>query len=207
MAQWEQEVFEKEYADMNWYKGKQAKHVKEMEQGRKRSKLGSLVLFIYIVHDHKYYPVLLVLTAPQREIFSKVKGAARLAMASTFSARERKFIGSLAQDLHLSLAWDEYDDEDQNLVTWRFPETMVEPIPEQNGTALYGDDSEWEDEEDGEEEESQLAVLKKYERAPVLDDEDGGFDARYEQSVKEKMDEWKRTCYKVRSPPPTLHTY
>jgi 5'-3' exoribonuclease 1 len=40
MGQWEQEVFEKEYADMNWYKGKQAKHVKEMEMGRKRSKLG-----------------------------------------------------------------------------------------------------------------------------------------------------------------------
>ena len=41
MAQWEREIFEKEYADMNWYKGKQAKHVQEMEQGRKRSKLGA----------------------------------------------------------------------------------------------------------------------------------------------------------------------
>ena len=40
MAEWEKEVFEKEYADINWYKGKQAKHVKEMELGRKRSKLG-----------------------------------------------------------------------------------------------------------------------------------------------------------------------
>lgn len=42
MAQWEQDVFEKEYADINWYKGKQAKHVKEMEMGRKRSQLGAL---------------------------------------------------------------------------------------------------------------------------------------------------------------------
>jgi 5'-3' exoribonuclease 1 len=41
MAQWEKEVFEKEYADMNWYKGKQAKHVKEMELGQRRSKLGA----------------------------------------------------------------------------------------------------------------------------------------------------------------------
>lgn len=41
MAEWEKEVFEKEYADINWYKGKQAKHVKEMELGRKRSKLGT----------------------------------------------------------------------------------------------------------------------------------------------------------------------
>ena len=39
MAQWEQEVFEKEYADMNWYKGKQRKHVEEMENDRKQAGL------------------------------------------------------------------------------------------------------------------------------------------------------------------------
>ncbi|KAF7331974.1 5'-3' exoribonuclease 1 [Mycena kentingensis (nom. inval.)] len=53
MGEWEQEVFEKEYADLNWYKGKQAKVVKEMEVARKRNKL--------------------VLTRSQREIFDKVK--------------------------------------------------------------------------------------------------------------------------------------
>ena len=42
MAEWEREVFEKEFADLNWYKGKQAKHVKAMEDARKRSKLGAL---------------------------------------------------------------------------------------------------------------------------------------------------------------------
>ena len=41
MAVWEQEIFEKEYSDMNWYKGKQAKHVKEMELARKRNQLGT----------------------------------------------------------------------------------------------------------------------------------------------------------------------
>jgi 5'-3' exoribonuclease 1 len=40
MREWEREVYEKEYADMNWYKGKQTKHVKEMEMGRKYSKFG-----------------------------------------------------------------------------------------------------------------------------------------------------------------------
>ena len=40
MAIWEREVFEKEYADSNWFKGKQAKHVNEMELARKRAKLG-----------------------------------------------------------------------------------------------------------------------------------------------------------------------
>lgn len=40
MGQWEKEIFEKEYADLNWYKGKQTKHIKEMEMARKRSKIG-----------------------------------------------------------------------------------------------------------------------------------------------------------------------
>ena len=32
-GQWEQEIFEKEYADMNWYKGKQMTQVNEMDMG------------------------------------------------------------------------------------------------------------------------------------------------------------------------------
>lgn len=44
MALWEREVFEKEYADLNWYKGKQEKYVREMETARKRNKLGAYSL-------------------------------------------------------------------------------------------------------------------------------------------------------------------
>lgn len=40
MTIWEREVFEREYSDVNWYKGKQEKYVKEMENARKRNKLG-----------------------------------------------------------------------------------------------------------------------------------------------------------------------
>jgi 5'-3' exoribonuclease 1 len=39
MGYGERELFAKECAVMNWYKGKQAKHVNEMEMGRKRLKL------------------------------------------------------------------------------------------------------------------------------------------------------------------------
>jgi 5'-3' exoribonuclease 1 len=35
MGDWEQEVFEKEYADLNLYKGKWLNYVKEMEMGHK----------------------------------------------------------------------------------------------------------------------------------------------------------------------------
>ena len=40
MAVWEEEIFQKEYSDTNWIKGKQSKHVKAMEQSRQRSQLG-----------------------------------------------------------------------------------------------------------------------------------------------------------------------
>ena len=234
MKLWEQDVFQKEYADLNWYKGKQAKHVREMELGEKRSKLGmSLPLFPSVFTYHTCFPS--VLTSPQREIFDKVKAfvmenrqaasmahtrAARLAMPNDFPARERKFIGKLAEDLHLSLRWDEFDEEDVNLVTWRFPGALEESEGDgedksngdqevdvsgevhanaENGVEADGGESEWED--DVEDEESRAAVdrvLKKYEKAPVeRDDEGGGFDARYERSIKEKMDEWKRDYYRV----------
>jgi len=35
-----------------------------------------------------------------------------------FPACERQFIGTLAEDLHLSVTWNEYDEDDQNIVTW-----------------------------------------------------------------------------------------
>lgn len=209
MAEWEREVFEKEYANVNWFKGKQAKHVKEMEMGRKRSQLGtSRNCFLWNV---TYLEVLAVLTASQRKIFDQVKAfvherrklsAAQqasqppLTMPNTFPARDREFVTRLADDMHLSITWDEYD-EDQNLVTWRFPGQLEEPIPE-DGDAGEADDEEWEDEE---EEESRIAVdrvLNKYEKAKVAEeDKEGDFDARYELSIKEKMDEWKRGYYKV----------
>jgi 5'-3' exoribonuclease 1 len=143
-------------------------------------------------------------------------------MPNHFSARERAFIAMLAQDLHLAIRWDEYDEEDVNLVTWRFMRPPTETSVHGSGgraeirTASDGGEGEWvdvEEEEDDdddddeeadeeEEEESRAAVdrvLKKYDKAQVVDDDrDGEFDARHERSTREKMDEWKRGYYKVR---------
>lgn len=122
--------------------------------------------------------------------------AARLAMPNTFPARDRNFIIRLAGDLHLSLAWDEYDQQDQNLVTFRFPS----PIPESvMGDSGGSDDGEWEDDDDTEEAKSAVdRVLTKYGKMRVTEDDDeGGFDERYEKKVKEKMDIWKREYYRV----------
>ena len=126
-------------------------------------------------------------------------------MPNTFPARDREFISRLADDLHLSLTWDEYDDQDQNLVTWRFPGELEELVPSNGGGTPVEEDSDeeeaaWEDVDD---EESQAAVdrvIAKYEKLKVAeDDKAGDFDARYELSMKEKMDEWKRNYYKVGS--------
>lgn len=104
-------------------------------------------------------------------------------MPNDFPARERKFISTLATDLHLDVAWDEYDDEDQNLVVFR--------IPEQEGQSSDSD-------EDLEAREAVDRVLRKYEKAKVMDDdEDGDFDERHDRAVQEKMNDWKRSYYRV----------
>lgn len=167
-----------------------------------------------------------VLTGPQRIIFNEVKEFiisnrnrsakrdAKLTMPNTFSARERKFIGNLAAELHLEISWDEYDDEDQNLVTWRIP-GAAESTPEQsevvNGEHSNDADGQWEDVDTEDEQESNEAVdrvLQKYEKAPVKDDdEEGNFDERHERAVQEKMNEWKRGYYRVRAPETVVAHY
>ncbi|KAI6039713.1 exonuclease II [Pisolithus marmoratus] len=194
MIVWEREVFEKEYVDLSWFKGKQRKHLKEMEEHNKQVKLA--------------------LSRAQRKIFDEVKqfilsnrggrSISPLTMPNTLPARDRKFISKLGEDLHLSVSWDEYDDEDQNLVTLRLPDTLREPTPDVDGGEAdvedKEDEGEWEDVPDEEDEEALLAVdrvLNKYEKAKVVDDDEvGSFDDRYEASIHEKMTEWKRNYYK-----------
>lgn len=120
-----------------------------------------------------------------------------LRMPNTFPARERVFIGKLAEDLNLDITWDEYD-EDQNLVVWRFPTSSM-PMQSHNNQAA-GENDEWEDVDSEEDEEAQAAVdrvLQKYLKAKVVDDEEEDFDARHERGIQQKMDEWKRHYYKV----------
>ncbi|KAI9509818.1 exonuclease II [Russula earlei] len=192
MADWDKEVFEKEYADMNWFKGKQSRHMKEMHRAKKRNSL--------------------VLTLSQREIFDKVQRfvlqqrgvgasgkAGRLELPNNFPARDREFINSLAADLNLELAWDEYDENDQNIVAFDVPGTPEEPQadPEDEDEGGEGEDEdEWvSDEEDEEARNAIDRVLNKYRKAKVLEHASEDFDDRYEQKAKEKMDEWKGSYY------------
>lgn len=132
-------------------------------------------------------------------------------MPNDFPARERVFITQLTADLNLHVTWDEYDDEDQNLVVFRLPnlagngQTGAEVGSDTNGVdgrvGSDDEDDEWVDEdsedEDDEANEAVDRVLKKYEKAEVVDDEEEDFDTRHERNVQEKMDEWKRGYYRV----------
>jgi 5'-3' exoribonuclease 1 len=129
----------------------------------------------------------------------------KFTLPNVFPARDRKFIVKLSDDLHLNVAWDEYDDQDQNLVTWRFPGALAndddEPGDDQAVEDEGGDENEWEDTEDDEEAMAAVdRVLEKYEKATVMDpDAEGSFDERHDRRVKKKMDDWKRDYYRVSS--------
>lgn len=113
-----------------------------------------------------------------------------LSMPNVLSAGERAFLTNLAQDLHLTLSWDEYDDEDQNLIVLRFPGVLESPL----------DDEDSESDSQGETEATAAVdrVLRKYDKAKMLmENDETDFDSREELRLKQKMDEWKRTYYLV----------
>jgi len=191
MVEWDKEVFEREHGDMNWFKGKQSRHIKELQRAKKRNSM--------------------VLTLSQREILDKVQrfvlqqrgvGASgkvpRLELLNDFPARDREFISTLGADLHLELAWDEYDENDRNLVTFRVPGTHDEAhANSEDGDE--GNEDEWvSDDEDEEARNAVDRVLAKYSKAKVMERASEDFDERYEQAVKGRMDEWKRSYYMVR---------
>ena len=128
--------------------------------------------------------------------------AAKLSLPNMFPSRDRMFIAKLSEDLHLDVTWDEYDEQDQNLVTWRRPRVSGDDDDGEQLVEDAGDeDTEWEDAEDDAEARAAVdRVLRKYEKAPVTDpDAEGSFDERHEKSIKDKMDEWKRGYYRVRN--------
>lgn len=117
------------------------------------------------------------------------------------AAGEKRFITTLASELNLSIAWDEFDDQERNVISLYFP------TPDAKSTGADDEEgSQWEDTDDSDdidEQESNIAidrVLNRYMQAKTLgEDGDDDFDAREAKRLKEKMDEWKRGYYKVRS--------
>ncbi|KAG8985436.1 hypothetical protein FRB90_004701 [Tulasnella sp. 427] len=175
LAKIEEETFLKESADQNYFKGKQAKF-RDGPRGKPQSDL--------------------VLTNEQQTMFAKVKKfvinmrdpnnrkdghEARVTFVNDFPARDRIFLVKLASDLNLTLAWDEYDDQDRNLATLYPPE---------------------EDSDESEDEEANAAVdrvIRKYERAGVIDPHDAeAFEERDQGRLQERMTAWKQDYYRTK---------
>ncbi len=197
LAKAELEIFEKEYADLNWYKGKQQKEIAAMEAARSRGQL--------------------VMTKKQKTLFAKIKAFVKNAIAdpssseklefvNDFPARDRRFLQELGDALHLEVAWDEADEYGQNLVVLR--PTPLDAAAATNGnteekveTAEEDATSDENEEESSEpDHESKAAierVLNKYQQAKVVDDTVEDFEESYEAKLQGKLEEWKHDYYKV----------
>lgn len=125
-----------------------------------------------------------------------------MALVNKLSAREQRFLQELADSLHLRATWDEVDDYGQSLIVLSFD---MEGVSEdgtaseaegQNGEEAEAEDGEWES-ETGEGEVALNRVFGKYEKAKVVENTVDDFEETYEETMKQKMDEWKTGYYKV----------
>lgn len=107
--------------------------------------------------------------------------ARELRIVNDLSAGDRVFVTQLVNELHLNIWWDEFDEQDRNLVTLALPE------PDED-----------DEDDDITQEEGRKAserVLKKYLSAPVLTHE--GFDEREDEKVQGEINKWKNKYYIV----------
>lgn len=181
LADFEKESFEQEFADQNWYKGRQDKEIAALEKARKRGKL--------------------IITKDQQKILNQIKAFVtkhqrrpkpedRLAIVNTVLPRDQRFIQELADSLHLRCTWDEVDDYGQSLIVLSFDMDGVSEGEEE-------DDAEWESEEDLEGNVAIQRVFDKYNKAKVVDNALEDIEESFEAKVEQQMADWKKTYYKV----------
>lgn len=161
------------------------------------------------------------MTKKQQQMFNSIRQAVlahrdgngdpdkpALTFVNDLGAGDKKFITQLASELNITLAWDEFDDHDQNVISFYLPSPPASSSSRRQAQVVEegeGDDEgEWEDaSSSGDEEalqESNIAVdrvLNRYLNGTTLDDTDEEFDKREAERLKEKMDEWKKSYYKV----------
>ena len=147
--------------------------------------------------------------------------AAALTIPATLPARDRRFLQELADGLHLSIAFDEYDAADEPIIVLRFDEHLLALAAEDDEEDADGDDGEdgdWVDDSDEEDDGAPAATnghadaapaewrqaidreLAKYAKAPVKDVTADDFEDEYERKLEAKMAEWRADYYRVRLP-------
>ena len=172
----EYRFFESESADENWFKGKQMGKVDVMEKDGRRNRKGPLSM-----------------SSPQKDLFKQVKKYVsrrnndHSAPKTSFdlpldlNARDRKFVQELAEDLHLQWKSVSNDDGEKHLQL-DFP------------SILQGD----EDDEDLEDEEASIAllrVIKRYDNAKIVDVTAEEVQEQMDKKYEEKFQTWKDKYY------------
>ncbi|KAF4630502.1 hypothetical protein G7Y89_g7634 [Cudoniella acicularis] len=164
----EYRFFESENSDQNWFKSKQMAKEDVMVKGKIKGKL--------------------TMTTPQREVWKQVKKfvtrrpAEPLDLSSTLPAADRKFVQELADSLHLEWKTIEDDQGDRHMQLSFPPKLGVED----------------EDDDEGEDEESQLAILrvvKQYDNAKTIDLSQQEVQAEMDRQYEIKFQEWKDKYY------------
>lgn len=173
----EYRFFESESADESWFRGKQMGKVDVMEKdGGMARRRGPLTM-----------------TSPQKDIYKQVKKYVNsrsgdssdpktsLDLPTSLNARDRKFVQEMAEDLHLQWKTIETGDGDRHLQL-DFP-----------GKFDGGEDNE--DVEDEEASIALLRVLKRYDSAKVVDVTAEEVQEQKDKQYEEKFQGWKNKYY------------
>ena len=173
----EYRFFESESADESWFKGKQRGKVDVMEKDGHRNRKGPLSM-----------------SSPQKDLFKKVKKYVSIRtndpsipktsfeLPTSLNARDRRFIQELAEDLHLQCK-SVANGEGEKHLQLDFPGN------------LQGD----EDNEDVEDEEASIAllrVIKRYDNAKIVDVTAEEVQEQVDKKYEEKFQTWKNKYYK-----------
>ena len=177
LSQVEYRFFESESADENWFRGKQMGKVDVMEKDGRRNRKGPLSM-----------------SSPQKDLFRQVKKyvssrthdpsspKASFNLPPNLNARDRMFVQELAEGLHLQ--WKSVaNEEGERYLQLDFP------------TKLQGD----EDDEDVEDEEASIALLriiKRYDNAKIVDVTAEEVQEQMDKKYEEKFQTWKDKYYK-----------
>ena len=149
-----------------------------------------------------------VLTPIQKATFKKVQAfilanpkptaAASLTLDQRFSAKDRRILQSLADDLHLELAWDQVNEKDDSIVVATFQADVVDGVSSDESSSDEKKEGGNGEAEAGEGDEATMRVLKKWAKAKVVEEDEEDAEEAYDKKVEEAMEEWKKGYYKVR---------
>ncbi|KAF4555092.1 5'-3' exoribonuclease 1-like protein [Elsinoe fawcettii] len=162
--------FEADNADASWMKDKTMKREDVMDRQRNKGQV--------------------VMSTAQKEIFKQVKDyvnaspaqgdAPPLDLPASLPARDRKFVEDLAQDLHLQ---------------WK---SVANDAGDRYMQVAFPDKPDHEDDED-DDEEAQIAllrVMKKYDKAKIVDVTPEEAQAKMQQKYDDRFQKWKDQYYK-----------